>query len=309
MMSENEKITCAYVDYTHVSKAAMTSLFNRHASTSTGLSSNEARLYTCQRAEIYKVDGSPLLDEFGQVANQINIAKGRTEVLERMLAIASGLNSWFLGEKYIASQLARSFKATTSNPELLQLAQLAYRYGKSIRESSGLVAKADYPDVALELLSQRTKLTNDCSIVIFGGGMLGASTADTFAKGEFDDIKLITRNPKKLRKKGTSRHQSLKLVNLNNELKGKKFAAVLATLNITPQYASEINKFLDTPDCVGIAELSALPLKRTFERDTPYFHMYGKEFAERIAAYNEMISSRIPEVQKAIKQTVQTLDK
>jgi glutamyl-tRNA reductase len=308
-MIGRDKIACAYIDYTHVSKEAMTNLFNQHASTHIKLSPNEARLYTCQRAEIYRVDGVPRLDEFTKVVDHVNISQGYKDVLERMLTIASGLNSWFLGEKYIASQLVRSFEATTTNPELLQLSQLAYKYGRSIRDDTGLVAKADYPDVALELLSERANLDNDCAIIIFGGGMLGLSSADTFAADGFQDIKLVTRNPKKLRKKAVSNHQSLKLMNLRDELKSKKFVAVLATLNITPQYASEINSFLDTSNCIGIAELSALPLQRTIRRDVPYFHMYGDEFAEKIATYNEMISHIVPKAQKAIKKTIKTLGK
>jgi|GEM_PF-4738193 len=289
--------SCAYVDYRNVLKTTIAQHFNEKSGRFKK-ENNSVILSTCHRIEEYlDTDTGYHKDNFGSLNSNVKYLTESADVLERLSRIVSGVDSWILGEKYIAQQVFNAFQKTTSDSPLSWLGNKAIEIGLRAKVGSGLIAHVDYPDIALNIIDQmlRGKIQ---SILIVGGGMLGRSVFEKAEINGWDNIYVISRNPKKMRKMG---YQNALKLSQAEPVINKKFAVIIATTDMTPIYKTEIENFLERKECRAVIDLSAAS---QLPRSKNYVHMYDQIFIDEVLRANKIIAPKVPDTMRLISDMV-----
>ena len=289
--------SCAYVDYRSVSKTTIAQHFNERSG-GFKKEDNSVVLSTCHRIEEYSdITTAYHRENFGSLASNIKFLTGSEGVLERLSRIVSGADSWILGEQYIAQQVLNAFRKTSNNSPLSWLGNKAVEIGLKAKADSGLIANIDYPDIALNVVDKilQGKVR---SILVVGGGMLGRSVAEKAQSNGWNDVYIVSRNPKKMRKMGYQ--NALKLSQVA-PITGEGLAVIIATMDVTPTYRTEIETFLERKKCGAIIDLSAAP---QLSRSKNYVHMYDQIFTDEVLSANRIIAPKIPDTIRLISDMV-----
>ncbi|WP_331765116.1 hypothetical protein [Nocardia sp. NBC_01388] len=258
-------------------------------------------LHTCQRVEVYRA-ARPPVKELGLVP----AVSARTVVGEaaarRLTEIAAGVRSELLGERFVLGQVEAAGRRLPATHPLKALVAESVSIARWLRVEHGFAAAVDYPGLAFSLLTTDPPTRRTPALLVVGGGALArAVAADALAAGYRDTV-MVTRSPKRLRKRLTPEIRARVSVctpeHAGKQLAGSPWDAVVATTNLVEPYRLQVAALLDDRGCESAVDLSGLPVhEHTSDR---YEHMYGQRFARAIARQNEVISDRAEQVRQAI---------
>ncbi|MFM0204685.1 hypothetical protein PQR53_33150 [Paraburkholderia fungorum] len=306
MRTENKNFICHFVDHGMIEKQAISDyLEDTFQRTIPDISEGQAAvLVTCQRAELYcfgELNRELAAEILGPLMDNAHTIRGTTKVLRRLSEIAAGAHSWLLGEEYIEHQVQRAFSHTKENTQLRWLGNKAIQIAKKVKVQHEFRSIRDYPEIALDIAEDATKRwsVDENALFIIGGGMLGRALVNAALQRNWNEITLITRTPKKLRRLLSNKCIISKLSDLPTVNPGCGFCIVIASLDLDDDYKQRIAELASSVNCFGIIDLSA---RRTFSAPPSdlYIHMYGKRFSDIVTKNNFELGIKLPELLGAI---------
>ena len=310
MSSGEGRFSCCYVDHKTSPKEILAGHFgdlvSRRAENKVA---DDVFLVTCQRMEHYRFGELIETPDEALLSNLLpfaSIVSGTEETLLRAASIAAGVSSWLIGERFILRQLETAFSTAAIGSQLRWLGDEALRIGREVRNTVGLTAEFDYPELALNLLKNDEKLRRlkSCDLIIIGGGMLGEAIAKSAILGVWKNVYLATRWPRKLRRRISERVLISKLSRIRSKPEENPYAVVIAVRSVDTEYREQIGNFLFDSNCLAAIDLSSSTLFPE-SPDSPYRHMYGERFTKEVKDCNNRLSPLIAQAQELLRQKVQ----
>lgn len=294
-------LQCRFVDYRMAPKPNLSAFFSKHATLqpTTELAGKSVALITCQRTELYTDGISAGHGFFGSLASSTVSLNSDHDVLNRLANVCSGVESWFLGEKFISEQVNRAFSKVPSSSLLRNLADSALRISSEVRADTSFYSEHDYPEVAFELIQDTVGSRKNTPVFILGAGMLGRSVAKSAQELGYEDVTIISRDAKRERQRSRLDCNVLKFMHVDDHLNERPFVFISATTDVSQSYRTDIHDFLKSKNCLCVIDLCAVPLIENLP-NTPVLHMYGDKFSSIVQKLNTSLVSKVPHIQAAI---------
>ncbi|MFT4547750.1 MAG: glutamyl-tRNA reductase [Verrucomicrobiales bacterium] len=147
-------------------------------------------LSTCNRTEIYAAStaGADPIEAF--LRNYFNLQpddiqfyqKAKTEAVQHLFRVSSGLDSMVLGETEIFGQIKKAYstalEAGTTSRHLNRLFQQAFQVGKHVRHNSNITrGSTSVGSVAVDLAEKIFGNLGECNVMVIGAGEINQRTA------------------------------------------------------------------------------------------------------------------------------------
>jgi len=265
---------------------------------------------TCLRTEVYGECAA--LTELSRGAlwdREPKLIKNSFGVTQRLAEIASGIHSQIVGEDYIAQQLDRALEEFDQHSPVYQLARFAIDIGVAAKERYGLRAELSYDRIVRRLLSDLLGTESAATdLYVVGAGMLGRQLLRSGIAKDFRRFAMVTRNPKTLRRRLRSEGIECSFVKRPGEVAGGRqnaSAVVIATSEVTSDYACKLSDMVQTLQPRVIIDLSSVPVPLSSKVHAKAIDMYGPAFASLVSENNAAVASKIPDVQQAIRSNLE----
>ncbi|BDR93516.1 NAD(P)-binding domain-containing protein [Vulcanisaeta souniana] len=189
-------------------------------------------LETCNRIELY-LDGDE--DEGGLIELIYEKAGIKPRLLydldavKHLLLVTAGLDSMFLGEREILSQVKRAYAMSKPSPRLRILFESAIRFGESFRR------RHDLNEVSfVKFLSDYImgSISRDSNVLIVGGGEVARGVVRELLRNGYRNITIINRTTDKLKYEFKDSVRLLGLEALINELISNKYDALVVAVSV-----------------------------------------------------------------------------
>ncbi|MGC8543762.1 MAG: glutamyl-tRNA reductase, partial [Vulcanisaeta sp.] len=166
-----------------------------------GMYDSIVALETCNRVEFY-LDGDEDEDEL------VNIIKNRAgieprilydlDVVKHLLLVTTGLDSMFLGEREILSQVKRAFAMGKPSVKLRILFESAIRFGEAFRR------KYDLSEISFIKFLANYVMSNldggrDGKVLVVGGGEVARGVVRELLRNGYDKVTIINRSLDRVR--------------------------------------------------------------------------------------------------------------
>lgn len=287
-MKSSDQYHCFYLDHTFFDARVIGALYSELTQEHDDSAERSLLLATCQRIELYTLDDN---NPFAARNLPFKKLSGLSELRRRLISIASGATSQILGEKNIYLQVKNACRDSPTEHPLKNIFLESLEEAAKIRSSANFAAEMDYEDVSIEILKDacpeeyRSKL----SLVIVGSGMLARSFLKKELSGLYNDMYFITRSPKNLKKKLDTHLKK-------NVIRPEDFKAdtvgpyqcIIASNHLDKGgYDAGIRAILSVAQCLGIFDLSAVPLFTELQNKVFYADTYSSLYYSLINTYNE----------------------
>ena len=240
-------------------------------------------LLTCHRAEFYLHENNKTLD--GHTTQKFCLIGNTYKAYSRLFEIALGLHSQIIGENSIFQQVSQSIHAHLyyfSDPVLLEI----LRKAKKIRDEFDFYA----PNHGQLIYKSFNKSKSSRTLVLIGAGMLNHKILNSLRSDKqcYSRVILITRDIKKAKEKYDYIHD----VEINTIGKidttriSEKFDVILATNDITEEYATCIVQLCNTEYCINIADLSSIPIDGINKLSKNYYSLFTENTKRLIEVNN-----------------------
>lgn len=169
-----------------------------------------AVLATCARVEVYAVTHDSALDEAERVLGRevFGFADGVVtptyslrghDALRHVCRVASGLDSFVVGEHEIAGQVRRALKDAVRTPVeagvLDGVAALVKRASRRVRTETGIGRHpASVSSVAVDIVRTRLGPLDDRTALVVGAGEAGLLVAETLRRSGIGSLKVVSRS-------------------------------------------------------------------------------------------------------------------
>jgi glutamyl-tRNA reductase len=308
--SHPDEFSCEFVDCSIMSDRQIGELYEEvRGQGLPSVSPGSAFLTTCQRVEVYRCGTVPFDTLPHPRPDLSRTVVGRHRVSARLAEIASGVRSQVLGEHFILVQVRAMLSGMPDDHPLRPLIMEAVDVARHVRSTLGFQAVLDYPDLVLRLLDAHAD--SESETIVVGSGLLAQGVVLTLAKEAVPVRGIVTRSPKRLRKKlrqaGIKRPSCVTpndVVTILDE--AVPFNVVIATSNVDPQYRMMIQRIALNEGCALALDLSSVPILNAFLRRGPttVMTLYDDTVRAMIAAQNEGLAVRLPAVKRAIRQSL-----
>lgn len=262
-------------------------------------------LTTCLRVELYGTRR-----QVEQVTPQLlgeprAVLPTSIEVGRRLAEIAAGVHSQILGEGHIAHQVGQALQALRPGLPIRRLAELALAVGRAAQQCQSFHAATDYEQIVCTLVDGYMGQDHrGQTLYLVGAGMIGRSLLLSDLPARFSMTRVVSRDPKRLRKKlrgmplPTLDFIRPEVVALPRE---RDSVFVIATSEVTDQYAASLERLIDYVEPRAIIELSSLPvLSAAYRERESYTNMYSPRFLKCVEANNRALARRIGAVREDI---------
>ncbi|MGC9180278.1 MAG: NAD(P)-binding domain-containing protein [Vulcanisaeta sp.] len=189
-------------------------------------------LETCNRIEFY-LDGDEDEDILIKLINEKAGIKPRIlydlDAVKHLLLVTAGLDSMFLGEREILSQVKRAYGVGKPSLRLRILFESAIRFGENFRR------KYDLYDISfVKFLSDYIirSISKDSNVLIIGGGEVARGIARELIKSGYSNITVINRTLDKLRYEFGNSIRLLGLESLMSELTSNKYDILITAVSV-----------------------------------------------------------------------------
>ena len=189
-------------------------------------------LETCNRVEFY-LDGS---EDEGALIELINEKAGvRPRVLydldaiKHLLMVVAGLDSMFLGEREILSQVKKAYSAGKPSPRLKILFESAIRFGEGFRRRHNLY-DISFVKFLADYIMRNTGRGNN--ILVVGGGEVARGVVRELLRGGYRNITVINRTTDKLKYEFGNSIRLLSLDSLMSEVMSGKYDALVVAVSV-----------------------------------------------------------------------------
>jgi hypothetical protein len=234
---------------------------------------------------------------------------GTDEIAQRLAEIAAGTRSQILGESYIGEQIGQVANLLAPSSPMRRLAALAVEIGKEAQRRYSFFSTADYDRIVLDLVNEAIGV--DCTggtLYLVGAGMLGRSILLGDLPRRFRSTRIISRDPKGLRKKLRGLAVPPIEVGRVNNLKPARepdSVVVIATNEVADTYRCTLEALFRAVEPSTIIELSSLPAFASLQQCSGgYVNMYSDKFKRILAISNEALASRLELVKSHIREAV-----
>jgi Glutamyl-tRNAGlu reductase, N-terminal domain len=266
-------------------------------------------LTTCLRVELYGDRAAVQTQSTDLIGNPKGSLFGTDEVAQRLSEIAAGTRSQILGESYIGEQISQVVDLLPPYSPMRRLASLAIEIGKEAQTRYSFFASADYDKIVLDLINEAIGMDGiGGTLYLVGAGMLGRSILLGELPRRFRTTRIISRDPKGLRRKlrgltippiEVGRADNLKPAKESNSV------VVIATNEVADTYRSTLEALFWAIEPSRIIELSSLPAFASLQqRSGSYVNMYSDKFKRILAVNNEALASRLEPVKVHIREAI-----
>lgn len=297
---------CYFVDHTFVDPRKL-AVLSAEVKKKRGDFFKEALLVcTCHRIEAYfpfGVQADPIEAALGIKAQIIG---GEELLANRLLAIACGLESVILGEKFIYHQVAQAVNELPDGHAMKQFGSRILTLAGRIRKECNFYAADDYEGISFSLMDTRAKRSDADTLVVVGAGMLARRVAHYAGSLNYADIVMISRVAKKVRKKHRDNPCPFRVCSMNTlpkPLMEHPFDCFIGTTNISDAYRVQLLKIVTRDQCKSVIDMSSIP---AFHPETVpcrvYITMYDRSYLDEVARSNKKIQARTGRVRDDIQQ-------
>ena len=293
-MDQQIQYSCRYTDFTVAPKQRLAELFAAPDLPNDDRESwPQVRLSTCLRSERYSYGppqeaSHPLWPDYAIV--------GAVPTLARLAAIATGTESVIVGERFISTQVAHAFRASAPDSPLGRLGNAALEIAQEVRDAHSFYALEDYDDIAFELLRRRQRSAKSPHLVIIGSGMLASALCAHRAAENYVGIFMVTRSPKKARKRVARNITVCSAGSLLSVLAGAAFDCIVATTSLTSAYTEVLNSIWSSEHCHSMIDLSSATIIKGHDYDSKFISIYDASFEQAVADANRRLVSLVPAV-------------
>jgi glutamyl-tRNA reductase len=266
-------------------------------------------LTTCLRVELYGDRGAVLAQSDDVVGSPKGSLFGTDEIAQRLAEIAAGARSQILGESFIGEQIGQAADLLPAGSPMRRLAALAVQIGKEAQRQCAFFSTADYDRIVLDLANEAIGTDRiGGTLYLIGAGMLGRSILLGELPGRFNSTRIISRDPKGVRKKlrglaippiEISRADNLRPIKEPNSV------VVIATSDVADTYRSTLEALFRAIAPSTIIELSSIPAFSCLPQSSGnYVNMYSEKFNRILGASNDALASRLEQVKGHIREAV-----
>lgn len=266
-------------------------------------------LTTCLRVELYgsyrKIEqASPEI-----LGNPRGILPVATDVVQRIAEITAGVHSQILGESYIAEQVTQAVGYLKHESALRYVAEVAIEIGRAAQRRHAFYATANYDRIVQDLVDEDLGAgQRGQTLYIVGAGMLGRSILASPLHGRFDAIRMISRDPKSVRKKCRHIHiPSLGFCQIDDLDPSREPNSVflVATNDVSETYRQSLEALIARIEPRAIIELSSLPtLSTEIQNSETYTNMYSARFLSFLETNNRLLNTRRNLVMEDIRSSL-----
>lgn len=302
-----------YVDHQMTSPFAMAQLSAKIKPLAADLARTGILLIaTCVRVEVYG-DEPALKAMDSTIFSSLSYERieGAAAIARRLAEIASGAHSQILGESYVSHQLAKALELVDQNLPIFRIARLAIDVGRAARERQLFIASFNYDQIVEDIIGdQFPNGEQPDRLYIIGAGMLGRGLIRKGVGRRFRSTIVITRNPKKLRKRlrtwADTEVALMRPAEVGSEREARSIV-VIATADINEEYQATLQNALMRLEPRAIVDLSSIPaLSDGAVRTLNYVSMYDKEFLRFIEQNNKQLAPKLPLLCSDIDATIRT---
>ncbi|GAB6946296.1 glutamyl-tRNA reductase [Vulcanisaeta sp. JCM 16161] len=189
-------------------------------------------LETCNRVEFY-LDGDENEDELIELINVKAGVRPRVlydlDAVKHLLLVVAGLDSMFLGEREILSQVKRAYSAGKPSPRLRVLFESAIRFGEDFRRRHNLYDISFVKFLADYVMRDVDK---DSNVLVIGGGEVARGVVRELLRNGYRNITVINRTTDKLKYEFGNSIRLLGLESLMSELTSGKYDALIVAISV-----------------------------------------------------------------------------
>tara|TARA_R110002050_G_scaffold276651_1_gene421913 strand:- start:907 stop:1842 length:936 start_codon:yes stop_codon:yes gene_type:complete len=295
-------IRCYYIDHTFFSELVLGEISEKLKENNIfNNTEHEKLLITCHRIELYTTKEymhDPLEKLIGHESRSI---MDTTNSLKRLIKISTGTSSKILAERFILQQVKEAFSNGKIGNELKLFYSAAIDIANRLRDEYDFHTDLDYNDLALKLFSQSINSEDmQDEVLIIGGGMLAVSIQNTFKKNDNSKISMITRQPKKLKRKVGEKIKVVLADYFVEEPLLQNHKCIIATSNLNSTYVSKLQNIIKNKYCKEIFDFSAVPCFHKFVEDKKYITIYSNQFENMIKVANVNLLESAKGIESAI---------
>lgn len=241
-------------------------------------------LITCHRIEYYELVPAHHQD-FDKLLHNFKTIEDYHGAYDRLLRIATGLESQIIGESAIFNQVALAVdEYRYYNPTSLHFSTIT-KNSKIIRDKFNFYA----PNHAQLVFEHINKGANKMLILI-GSSMLNKTIIGlTRRQKTYSKILLVTRDVARARNNIASTNIPIRIINvdqLETARPDREFDIFIATNNITERTQKAIKFFYNDPNLLNIVDMSSVPFSPGNEINASYYSLYTKNTRRLIEKSN-----------------------
>ncbi|MCH4549283.1 hypothetical protein MK632_26565 [Rhizobium changzhiense] len=268
---------------------------------------------TCLRVEVYGEESSLgnidlLFSGFPRA-----LVKGARAVAKRLAEISSGAKSQILGEPYVSDQVSNAVALLDPALPISRIARLALGVGRASRERLHFIAPFNYDRIVYDLIAEQFKgIGEPGRLYMIGAGMLGRDLISTTVADRFRSTVVVTRNPKKLRRRLRGSSNKGIAIMRPEEIGGvpePQSCVVIATADLSDEYKAVLRGALLRLEPRTIVDLSSIPvLSKCAVPKLNYVTMYDQDFLGLVGLNNQHLASKLPLLLSDIEKTLPTAE-
>ncbi|MBY2912374.1 hypothetical protein [Rhizobium leguminosarum] len=268
---------------------------------------------TCLRVEVYGEESALgnidlLFSGFPRA-----LVKGARAVAKRLAEISSGAKSQILGEPYVNDQVSNAVALLDPALPISRIARLALGVGRASRERLHFIAPFNYDRIVYDLIAEQFKgIEEPGRLYMIGAGMLGRDLISTRGADRFRSTVVVTRNPKKLRRRlrgSSDREIAIMRPEEIGGVRELRSCAVIATADLSEDYKAALKGALLRLEPRIIVDLSSIPvLSKCAVPKLNYVTMYDQDFLRLIDLNNQHLVSKLPLLLSDIERTLPTAE-
>lgn len=259
-------------------------------------------LHTCQRIEVYGAPPVPGVVDL-PVGTNWTSTTSETHARRRLVEIAVGLRSELLGERFIHHQVRTACSRLDATHPLRPVVTDALATADRLRRDHGFTAHADYPELALRVLSGTSPPAVRTRLVIVGSGMLAKAVSTSAVGAGYELPVMVTRSPKRLRRRrliGDAPVLATTVRGAPEVIGPADWVAVVATTNLSGEHRDRVQALIEDRRCRGAVDLSCVPVLPDAPEDGRYLSMYGARFRGLVTEQNARLAETAARVTAAI---------
>ncbi|MBY2967519.1 hypothetical protein E0H64_14500 [Rhizobium leguminosarum bv. viciae] len=265
---------------------------------------------TCLRVEVYCKESA-----LGDINSTIfsGFACGRIQgavpIAQRLAEIAAGAHSQILGENYVSDQLEKASELLDPSLPIFQIVRFAIEVGRNARARHGFIAPFNYDQIVRDIVADVFKDgAPPDRLLMIGAGMLGRDLIRSGVGERFRSTAIVTRNPKKLRKRlRTLTDVEVALIRPAEigHAREPRSIALIATTDVNDEYAAILRNALLCLQPRAVIDLSSIPvLSSSAVGKLNYVTMYDEVFLKFIEKNNRQLAAKVPLVCSEIAATI-----